>query len=58
MLSVCVQGGLNISQYICHSKHMYVSYLDMQNTVSDCEGVTVSAFLAQDSDITERIKGQ
>lgn len=55
---MCVEGGLNISQYICHSKHMYVSYLDMQNTVSDCEGVTVSAFLAQDSDITERIKGQ
>lgn len=33
-------------------------WIGVQNTVSDGECVTVCAFLAQDSDLTERIKGQ
>lgn len=50
-LSVCAGWFKYITMIIM------LKYADMQNTVSDCECVTVSAFLARDSDITERIKG-
>lgn len=45
-------ADITLNTCMCHI------YFGVQNTVSDGECVTVSAFPAQDSDITERIKGQ